>query len=203
MSAARSSCEIMRSMRAASVSLLRLSRNLSTISGKASGEQRCSATWTISLFCSRSKLSARPRDVELVFQHLALGLAQQPVFGIVFAKHVVEQAGRRLQLARALALRRDSRRRRARRCARCRGSAGAPARRRSGSRAISSRQIIECARGAISSGSMAVPVARVGAQKLEAVVVDGEREGAWRDFCAARQAMRLARPRCALRPANG
>ena len=44
---------------------------------------------------------AQALDVELLAQHLALGLAEQPVVGVVLAKDLVEQRARRLQLARA------------------------------------------------------------------------------------------------------
>ena len=45
---------------------------------------------------------AQAVQLQLLLQHLALGLRQQQVAGVVLAEHLVEQRRRGLQLARSL-----------------------------------------------------------------------------------------------------
>src|SRR6185436_10463605 len=56
------------------------------------------------LFAHASQHLAQALDVELLAQHLALGLAEQAVVGVVLAKDLVEERARRLQLPRRLRL---------------------------------------------------------------------------------------------------
>ena len=129
-------------------------------------------------------------------------LAQQPVAGIVFAEHVVEQARRGLQHGARSCAGRDGSTASARRYARCRGSAGAPVRPAlSCPGSASSERVDRARRGASSSGSSAPQSRSVAAEQLEAVVVDRQREGAGAGLAGAPgdEARRARDARCVRR----
>ena len=94
----------MRSMRAASRSLPSWPRRLSAYSGNDSGDGRDSACTTRLCERIRGRRRAQARQIELLLEHLALGLPEQQVAGVVAAQHLVDRAGRGLQFARRLRL---------------------------------------------------------------------------------------------------
>ena len=99
-SASRSISFSIRSSRSLSFSVESFSRKRSTISGSANGLGTASSHEDDALLAHALQHLAQALDVELLAQHLALGLAEQQVAGVVLAEDLVEQRARRLQLAR-------------------------------------------------------------------------------------------------------
>ena len=93
----------MRAMRSASFSVDSFSRSISTSSGKANGVGRAQAAVDELLRAHARERRAQARELELLLEHLALGLRQQRVGRVVLAEHLVEQARGGLQLALRLA----------------------------------------------------------------------------------------------------
>ena len=95
-------------MRCSNFSVERRDRMRSTYSGNANGVNREMRTWRRS--CSPIMGHHRPQAIELklLIVHFAIGLREQRMMRLVLSKHIEQERGTHLKMARRLARRRGA-----------------------------------------------------------------------------------------------